>query len=84
MTPSFTTSEAQVLWDAIPPHERQCQAAEQYVASLPQRFETEAQNLARLTGWDIATVREKMASNGQAFEVKPDGKLKWYQKLWKK
>ena len=56
----------------------QCQAA------VPQRFEAEVQNLARLTGWDIATVREKMASNGQAFEVKPDGKLKWYQKLWKK
>ena len=29
----------------------QCEAAEQYFASLPQRFEAEAQNLASLTGW---------------------------------
>ena len=62
----------------------QCEAAERYFSSLPQRFETEAQNLARLTGWEIATIREKMASNGQLFEVKPARKLKWYQKLWKK
>jgi hypothetical protein len=62
----------------------QCEAAEQYFASLPQRFETEAQNLASLTGWDIATVREKMASHGQSFEEKPGSELKWYQKLWKR
>jgi hypothetical protein len=62
----------------------QCEAAQQYVASLPQRFETEAQNLTRLTGWDIATVREKMASNGQSFEIKLGSEPKWYQKLWKK
>ena len=61
----------------------QCQAAQQYVASLPQRFEQEAQNLTRLTGWDISTIREKMASNGQAFEEHSGSKRKWYQKLWK-
>ncbi len=33
---------------------------------------------------DIATVGEKMASNGQSLEGKPGSKLKWYQKLWKK
>jgi hypothetical protein len=54
----------------------QCEAAEQYVASLPQRVEAEAQNLARLTGWEIKTIREKMASNGQSFEVEPTKKLK--------
>ena len=62
----------------------QCEAAEQYLASLPQRFETEAQNLARLTGWELNTIRQKMASNGQSFEGKPARKLQWYQKLWKR
>ncbi len=62
----------------------QCQAAEQYFASLPQRFETEAQNLASLTGWELNTIRQKMASNGQSFEAKPIKKLKWYQRLWKR
>jgi hypothetical protein len=62
----------------------QCEAAEQYFASLPQRFESEAQNLASLTGWEIDTIREKMASNGQSFEGKPASQRKWYQKLWKK
>jgi hypothetical protein len=61
----------------------QCEAAEQYFASLPQRFETEAQNLASLTGWDVTEIRQKMSSNGQAFGDKPK-KVKWYQRLWKK
>ena len=62
----------------------QCEAAEQYFANLPQRFESEAQTLASLTGWEIAKIREKMASNGQSFEGKPAQKLKWCQRLWKK
>ncbi|ETW99457.1 MAG: hypothetical protein ETSY2_40845 [Candidatus Entotheonella gemina] len=62
----------------------QCEAAEQYFSGLPQRFETEAQNLASLTGWGISKIREKMASNGQSFEEKPAKKVKWYQRLWKK
>ncbi len=62
----------------------QCQAAAQYFASLPQRFEAEAQNLARLTGWDVAAIRDKMSANGQSFEAQPARRLKWYQKLWKK
>jgi hypothetical protein len=62
----------------------QCEAAEQYFASLPQRFEAEAQNLARLTGWDVTEIREQMVSNGQSLEGKPPKKLKWHQRLWKK
>jgi hypothetical protein len=62
----------------------QCEAAEQYFASLPQRFETEAQNLASLTGWDVTEIREKMVSNGQSLEGKPAKKPKWYQRLWKR
>ena len=62
---------------------RQCKAARQYLAALPQRFEQEARNLATLTGWDIADIRQKMTANGQSFEAKPASQLKWYQKLWK-
>ncbi len=63
----------------------QCQAARQYLAGLPQRFESEAQQLAQLTGWDIAAIRQKMAVHGQSFESQPNpGKpQKWYQKLWR-
>lgn len=53
-----------------------CEAAEEYFANLPQRFETEAQNLASLTGWDVTGMRQKMASNGQSFEEKLAKKLK--------
>ena len=68
----------------------QCSAAEQYFASLPKRFETEARNLATLTGWEIAAIRQKMAAQGQSFESKrgmerkEDKERKWYHKLWKK
>jgi len=68
-------------WQGSP---SQCEAAQQYVANLPHRFETQARNLATLTGWDIAAIRQKMAAHGQSFEVQPAGQLKWYQKLWKK
>jgi hypothetical protein len=37
-----------------------CQAAYQYRRSLPRRFESEAQNLARLTGWNIQDIRKKL------------------------
>lgn len=37
-----------------------CQAAENYNASLPKRFETQAQILANLTGWKIEDIRKRM------------------------
>lgn len=37
-----------------------CQAAYQYRRSLPRRFEQQAQNLARLTGWNIQDIRKKL------------------------
>ncbi len=40
--------------------EPKCQAAYQYRRSLPRRFEQQAQNLARLTGWNIQDVRKKL------------------------
>jgi hypothetical protein len=38
-----------------------CKAASDYVNGLPGRREKEAQNLANLTGWDIAQIRRDMA-----------------------
>ena len=36
-----------------------CDAAKTYKAELPKRLETQAQNLARLTGWKIEDIRRK-------------------------
>lgn len=44
-----------------------CSAARSYNASLPARFEQEAQNLAGLTGWPERDIAAKMAANGQPF-----------------
>ena len=60
-----------------------CEAAEAYFSSLPKRLEAEAQTLARLTGWDIAAIREKMALHKPSEEEKLK-KDKWYRRLWKK
>ena len=57
-----------------------CEAAEEYRAGLPKRFEKEAQTLANLTGWEIDDIREKMAAAGQEFE-KPESDS-WWEKLW--
>ncbi len=64
-------------WDGT----EQCEQADRYRAGLPDRFNQEAKNLANITGWSIADIRQKMAQNKQVFEPKPV--LKWWQKLWK-
>ena len=43
----------------------ECTAGETYRRSLGARFEREAANLAQLTGWDIASIRQTMRANGQ-------------------
>ena len=58
----------------------QCDAADNYRAELPKRFEKEAQTLANLTGWDIDTIREKMNNGEQSFE-QPE-KTNWWDRLW--
>lgn len=64
--------------------EETCQARTEYEKGLPARFEKEAQNLARLTGWDINTIRSKMDSHGQSFSVRQTEPKPWYQWLWGK
>ncbi len=57
-----------------------CDAANQYRAELPKRFEKEAQTLANLTGWDIDDIRDKMDGEGQSFDPpEPDN---WWKRLW--
>jgi len=58
----------------------QCKAAADYRASLPKRFEKEAQTLANLTGWDIDAIREKMNDEGQRF-TEPE-RESWWERLW--
>jgi hypothetical protein len=40
--------------------ETKCDAGQEYLRSLRPRFEKEAQNLSKLTGWNIADIRRKM------------------------
>jgi hypothetical protein len=47
-----------------------CPQAEDYARALPLRFATEATTLQHLTGWDIATIKQKMGENGQRTEVR--------------
>ena len=58
----------------------ECEAADEYRAELPKRFEKEAQTLANLTGWDIDEIRDKMNDKGQSFE-KPK-KEPWWKRIW--
>jgi hypothetical protein len=60
--------------------EAKCEAADQYRATLPERFEKEAQTLANLTGWNVNDIRDKMKDKGQSF--KPPKKRTWWERLW--
>ncbi|HXI87503.1 MAG TPA: DUF2330 domain-containing protein [Parvularculaceae bacterium] len=57
-----------------------CKAADDYRASLPARYEQEAQTLANLTGWDVDQIRDKMKDGGQSFN--PPKKAPWWKRLW--
>ncbi|MEM9170974.1 MAG: DUF2330 domain-containing protein, partial [Pseudomonadota bacterium] len=57
-----------------------CEAGEAYKASLPDRFESEAQTLARLTGWEIDDVRARMNAAGQSFT--PAETTPWWRRMW--
>lgn len=48
-----------------------CREGQEYLRSLPPRFEQEAQTLASLTGWNINDIRRKMKYDGQAPDPGP-------------
>jgi hypothetical protein len=56
-----------------------CQAADAYRRNLRARQDREAQTLASLTGWDLASIRGKMNLGGE-----DDAPLSWWQQLWRK
>ena len=53
-----------------------CPAGEVYKRVLPGRFETEAQTLARLTGWNIDEIRKKL-SDGAVSQAES-----WWRTIW--
>lgn len=59
--------------------EATCPEAEDYQRSLPARFEEEAQTLARLTGWDIQDIRQKLPDVAAVEESQP-----WWEDLWQR
>jgi hypothetical protein len=62
--------------------EATCPEANRYFDQLAKREEQQAQNLARVTGWDITKIRAAMGNpaNGTS-KYKPEDK--WWRKLWK-
>ncbi len=57
----------------------QCSAGRQYQRSLSQRFEKEAETLARLTNWNIQNIRQKMQIPNRKFSTSWwDNFLAWF------
>lgn len=65
----------------------QCEEAGQYAVGLVDRWDKEAKELAKLTGWDIAEIKQKMADGGFSaasigVDAKPKSDKPWWQRLW--
>ncbi|MEL8056754.1 MAG: DUF2330 domain-containing protein, partial [Pseudomonadota bacterium] len=64
----------------------QCEAAGEYAQSLVERWDTEADSLAKLTGWDLEEIKQKMADGGFSASAigvtNPKPKRTWWQRLW--
>lgn len=64
----------------------QCEEARDYADGLVSRWDQEAENLAKLTGWDEAEIKEKMAAGGYSAASlnlpEPAPKKPWWQRLW--
>jgi hypothetical protein len=55
--------------------ETSCDAGKKYRASLPKRFDQEAQTLAKLTGWKIEDIRKKLPTVNLA-------DVNWVDRFW--
>ena len=64
----------------------QCEAAGEYAESLVSRWDEEAESLAKLTGWELAEIQQKMADGGFSASAvgvsEPAPKRKWWHRLW--
>jgi len=56
-----------------------CEAARRYRRELPKRYETQAETLASLTGWDVSKIRKKMNLAASTKEAKEDP---WWKQIW--
>jgi hypothetical protein len=59
--------------------ETKCDAGQEYLRSLRPRFEKEAQNLSKLTGWNIADIRRKMNISSLPDPVQ----VPFWENIWK-
>jgi hypothetical protein len=58
-----------------------CAATSEYWSSVRARRSQEAENLAKLTGWDIRDIRDRMMAAGDW--SMPSDNPRWWQKIWK-
>ncbi len=58
----------------------ECRAGDAYFASLPARFGREADQLADLTGWQVADIHAQMEANGQSFTPPSTGLIRWIER----
>ncbi|MBI1797287.1 MAG: DUF2330 domain-containing protein [Candidatus Eisenbacteria bacterium] len=61
--------------------EGDCPGAVAYRAGLADRRAKEAGNVAELTGWELAKIRDKMAL--AADWSRPEDHMRWWQRMWK-
>lgn len=64
----------------------QCEEARDYADTLVSRWDKEAENLAKLTGWDEEDIKQKMADGGYSASAlnlpEPEPEKPWWQRLW--
>jgi len=64
----------------------QCEEAGRYAETLVSRWDTEAESLSKLTGWELEEIKQKMADGGFSASAvgvsEPKPKKKWWQRLW--
>jgi hypothetical protein len=60
----------------------ECEAGRKYFEALPAKLDQQAQNCARLTGWDIAEIRRKMGVDSFVPPASSSGS-NWWNKIWK-
>jgi hypothetical protein len=55
-----------------------CEAARDYRRQLAERRERDARTLARLTGWKLEDIRERMNLDGEP----PEDDEPWWKRIW--
>jgi hypothetical protein len=55
----------------------QCEQSARYWGMVNERRRKEAETLSDLTGWDVATIHQKMGADA------PGPPRPWFKKLWK-